>query len=679
MEIAALHQHPTVETSALDELINRFYQYVNEWTIQNTLELHKYVFDFAYDNAKYVLAGVITRSQIEEIFDKCLFTEFKDSGCFDSDDVILAQRDKYRIDLRDGLRLGLQRAKRDQELKSKRQNGYAKERDAVKREEDAQGKKINFLAGTARHKKVRDEVEFNRLRNECWLQQENKAPKLLHIRTAEAVRDYRNVRYYNDGSRDGCYIEYDDDSALWKDITADTVNRYIDTFIGETSTDSLTRSVRQKLRAHAEIPLIKINRYPDLIPLGNCSYNLNSYTAEERTEKQYWTYATEYHYDANARCPTIDENLWLYSCGDQAWIDAFWEMAGYCMTGDATFQVMFWVIGSGGNGKGTCDRIIQSLVGTGFTQSIKPDMLSNQFYLQYLINKRLGVISDLAITLDNIHIIKQLTGGDKMQTNLKFKNQDIQFVNECKLFFAMNKMPYIETSNIGAMKRRIQMFPFDYRITNRDPAIERQMMSELPGAFNRAIEGLQRLRKNRNFTRIKRGDTLVDIWLGEMNTFAVWFNDSIVPDPAGTLTYDEAWEDYSKYMRHYTGKSDWDRDRGNVSTKHGLVRKIKENVGMLQERIIHVNGADIPVRDKHTGAPGSMNNISITIEAYNGKRKVFNEKSGAYEETRGTYSRFRGIRLRNEAERDAQMRAVDEMNAQQKELPYNGYNPQAGF
>lgn len=660
--------HIETETSVTDELFNKVTVYINNDTCSDLIELHKYCYDFAYDHAKYVAEGVCTRLQLEDVFARSIVWELAQVTTYEPQDI-LSMKDKYIIDFKDGLKRGLNKYKRDKELSERTTKEYSQNFAKQQQETNAIVVKQKFLENTARHKKVRDEVEFNRLRNECWLQQEGKPPKLLHIKTAEAVRDYRNVKYYNDGSRDGVFIEFDETKATWKDITTDTVNRYIDTFIGETSTDSLTRSVRQKLRSQSEIPFSTINRYSDCIPLSNCDYNLNTYTPIERTSNRYWTFATDYEYDEDATCPTIDENLWLYSCKDQSWIDAFWEMAGYCLTGDATFQVMFWVIGSGGNGKGTCDRIIQSLVGTGFTQSIKPEMLSNQFYLQYLINKRIGVISDMAITLDNIHIIKQLTGGDKMQTNLKFKNQDIQFVNECKLFFAMNKMPYIETSSIGAMKRRIQMFPFDYKIPTRDPAIERQMMNELPGAFNRAIEGLKRLRKNRNFTRIKRGDTLVDIWLGEMNTFAVWFNDSIVPDNDAWLDYDNAWEAYQQFMNHYTGKSDWDKERGNVNSKHHLIRKIKENIGMLQERTTSIHGKQALVKDKHTDTKIEYNQISVEIEKRLVTKQVYDGK-GHYTTKQSYYTGFKGLRLKTETERDEEI-ALGQ--------PYKGYDQEAGF
>lgn len=654
-------------TSVTDELFYKITEYINSETVKDLIELHKYCYDFSYDHAKYVAEGVCTRLQLEDVFARHIVFVFAEQ--YDNPHQILTMKNTYIVDFKDGLKRGISKYKRDTEIKERNKHEYKELYNKQQQQVNAIETKQKFLDNTARHKKVRDEVMFNKLREKCWLHQEGKSPKLLHIKTAEAVRDYRNVRYYNDGSRDGCFIEFDEKKSLWQDVTPDTVNRYIDTFIGETSTDSLTRSVRQKLRSQSEIPLSIINRYSDCIPLANCDFNLNNYTPIERSANRYWTFATDYEYDKDATCPTIDENLWLYSCKDQSWIDAFWEMAGYCLTGDATFQVMFWVIGSGGNGKGTCDRIIQSLVGNGFTQSIKPEMLSNQFYLQYLINKRLGVISDLAITLDNIHIIKQLTGGDKMQTNLKFKNQDIQFVNECKLFFAMNKMPYIETSSIGAMKRRIQMFPFDYKIPTRDPAIERQMMSELSGAFNRAIEGLKRLRSNRCFTRIKRGDTLVDIWLGEMNTFAVWFNDSLVPDENAWLDYDNAWEAYKQFMAHYTGKSDWDKERGNVNSKHHLIRKIKENIGMLQERTTSIHGKQVSVKDKHTDIKVEYKQINVEIEKRLVTKQVYDGK-GQYTTKTSYYTGFKGIRLKTEDERDAEI-------AEAK--PYSGYDEQAGF
>lgn len=160
---------------------------------------------------------------------------------------------------------------------------------------------------------------------------------------------------------------------FWQEISTDILGKYIINWFSSRSATS--ENIEKVLKLLPSIGDVYVNEHDwdasdNLINLNNCTFNFETMQAQPHDPKDRFTYKLPFDYDHDAICPTFDASLALYSCNDDSWVNAFWEVAGYAMYGEYPFQKMFWFTGSKGrNGKGTCIRIIESLVGEKYTVS----------------------------------------------------------------------------------------------------------------------------------------------------------------------------------------------------------------------------------------------------------------------------------------------------------------------
>ena len=308
--------------------------------------------------------------------------------------------------------------------------------------------------------------------------------------------------------------------------------------------------------------------------------------------------------------------------GDPRWIDLFWEIIGYCLTHSYEYQYIFWWPGRAGNGKGTVIRVLSKLLGSVFT---KPDFnmrrLSDRFYKGNLVNKRCAICGDMPAELVNIHVLKQLSGADTQSTHTKFGDER-NFEPTAKLLFAMNKYPSIPTGEpLAPILRRIVLLPFDYTITDQNPDIEKQFEAELPGIFNQALMGLQRLRQNKGqFSRCKRGEYALRRWAGSLNSFRVFIQDMCVVEPHnekdGMFLF-ELYYHYKEYMEVHASPN-WIHLPDSIKTTQQLGQELSEQLHLKSEAHYY--------------------NSSVQQQTFmHGGRSV-----------RGRYPKYFGIRLKNE-------------------------------
>jgi P4 family phage/plasmid primase-like protien len=264
------------------------------------------------------------------------------------------------------------------------------------------------------------------------------------------------------------------------------------------------------------------------------------------------------------------------------------EIIGYCLTGTYEKQKMFWFTGSsGGNGKGTVLRVMEKLTGYSLTKpGFQPSKLGGNFYKRDLIGKRLAIAGDLPPFMSNVATIKELSGGDRQSTDIKF-GDSVDFVNVAKLVFAMNQMPeFPSNETIEPILRRIYLLPFKFQIVDYDITLEVKFEKELSGIFNEAIAGLQRFRARGDFPKVEAALKEIKMWLGGVTTFYSYLDARIVLDPEAYTWGDKLWTDYENYMISIAGE-DWAKQsKHQITDKINYGRKVKSRYQVVMtERI----------------------------------------------------------------------------------------------
>ena len=171
------------------------------------------------------------------------------------------------------------------------------------------------------------------------------------------------------------------------------------------------------------------------------------------------------------------------------------RMLGYCLTGSTREHALFFLHGTGANGKSVLLNTVTGILGE-FHRVAPVEMLlaspseRHPTELAGLMGRRLVT----AIELDQGRRwaeakIKALTGGDRIAA--RYMRQDFfEFEPSFKLIVAGNHKPSLTTVD-EAIRRRFNLVPFAVTIPpeKRDPDLPEKLKDEWPGILDWMIEG----------------------------------------------------------------------------------------------------------------------------------------------------------------------------------------------
>jgi putative DNA primase/helicase len=168
---------------------------------------------------------------------------------------------------------------------------------------------------------------------------------------------------------------------------------------------------------------------------------------------------------------------------------------GYSLTGDTGEQSLFFLYGSGGNGKTVFVETLAALMGE-FHTATRIDTLSQRQGggipndIAALAGARVVTVSETPEgSRLNESLIKDLTGGDTISARF-LRREFFDFRPQFKLWIRGNHKPQIRGTDDGIW-RRVMLVPFTQTIpeSERDPALTEKLQAELPGILRWAVEG----------------------------------------------------------------------------------------------------------------------------------------------------------------------------------------------
>lgn len=252
----------------------------------------------------------------------------------------------------------------------------------------------------------------------------------------------------------------------------------------------------------SEVPILPddMDKNPWLLNCQNGIVDLKTGKLSPHERNFMMTKISPIAYDPQAECPTWLKFLEDIMQDDQGnvkreLIDFLQKAVGYSLTGDTSEQVLFFLYGSGRNGKSTFVNVIKEVQGDYGKQTNaetftvkKSDRVNND--IAALKGARLVAATEseegarLAESL-----VKQLTGGEPIQT--RFLHQEFfEYIPQFKIFFTTNHKPVIRGADEGIW-RRIRLIPFTVRIPDEklDKQLPEKLRAEMSGILRWAVEG----------------------------------------------------------------------------------------------------------------------------------------------------------------------------------------------
>jgi putative DNA primase/helicase len=357
-------------------------------------------------------------------------------------------------------------------------------------------------------------------------------------------------------------------------------------------TDSTQRSVLNFVQAELFIPEVQVDGYPNLINLLNGVFNLDDGNLYPHRPEYYLTTQLPFGYEPTAIAPTwLDYIYSTFTLPKSTQYDpelaAFVQEAmGYSLTTDVSLQVFFLCLGEGSNGKGVWFFILEKLGGSSAIPLNLNLLRKEQYQLATLAGKRIALCSE-ANASDNLvddAIIKALVAGDTLMVRM-IKREPFTLHPIAKLWWAMNRLPNVADTSFGFW-RRVLTIPFNriFMETEKIPNLKEQLIDELPGIFNWAIEGLMRLRARGDFEVPSQVKTLNEKYQKESNIIRLFVEENC--EVGSTYSVQSAdiyqrfkeWCFLNNYKAHSSRGFKREMEALGYFTKHGNSGTIYENI-----------------------------------------------------------------------------------------------------
>jgi putative DNA primase/helicase len=265
--------------------------------------------------------------------------------------------------------------------------------------------------------------------------------------------------------------------------------------------------VREVVMALGEGVLQRTGDDDRVLALANGVLDLAGRTLAPHSPEIFNLTSRPFPYVAGAAAPHWDkflEEVLPSAPDDQRFLQ---EWFGYVLSGRTDIHAIASLAGASRSGKGTILRVLTAMTGTENVAAGRLDVLAGQFGLEGLIGKSLLAFGDVRWNNSNAQVaiqqILEISGEDKVTVPRKNKT-DWQGTLGVRVMFAGNEIPRFSDPS-RAMANRLRIVHFTQSFAGReDHGLTARLLGELPGIFNWALEGLDRLTASGRFTESAR-------------------------------------------------------------------------------------------------------------------------------------------------------------------------------
>ena len=325
------------------------------------------------------------------------------------------------------------------------------------------------------------------------------------------------------------------------------IKEFTRTILGEAYTTHFCNQIIAKIEADTYIDQEEFfnNIIKDEICCENGIINLENRTISPFDPNKIFFTKIPVKYEPTAVCPNIETHFKTV-LKKETDSEVMFELFGFLLYKDYFLEKGVMFIGDGRNGKGKTIDLMKRFIGVDNCSSVPLQQFeTDNFAAGELFNKLANLAGDLDDkALAHTGMFKTLTGRDLIAAPRKFLTR-VKFVNFAKLVFACNKLPRTRDTTTAFWNRWV-LFEFPYTFLGeeeynnlkiderkkcklKDPNIIDKLASpqELSGLLNRALDGLQRLLKNKDFSHSQGVKGIKDLWIRKSDSFLAYCLDHI--------------------------------------------------------------------------------------------------------------------------------------------------------
>ena len=217
----------------------------------------------------------------------------------------------------------------------------------------------------------------------------------------------------------------------------------------------------------------------------------------------YITSTVPWNYDPDADYPLWQVTLRDWWGEDDDSIRLLQQWYGYNLIATNYLEAMMILFGVSGSGKSTITKVLYEMLGKDKCTPLESQDLKYTFGMEKLVNKNSVIFSEDQATkradADMIlQVIKRLTGRNVFSVRVKY---GVSYDTEpfARLTYECDVLPRF-VDNAQALERRVNMLYFGRSFKDApNVLLKEQLIKEVPGIINWAIEGLRDLKQTNKF------------------------------------------------------------------------------------------------------------------------------------------------------------------------------------
>lgn len=349
---------------------------------------------------------------------------------------------------------------------------------------------------------------------------------------------------------------YEYRNGVWTRKSDDSIGAYVDTALGEFSTNQRVNAIVGLVRKRALREDVVFNNNP-VWNFVNGTLDLNTGVFRDHNPNDYCSVQSSYPYNPEATYDSWTHFINDITAGDPRTAELLQLIAGYVYEPVNKYEKIFVLSGNGSNGKSKYLEILRQLFGTANVSHLQPRAMLDKFRLiqfrESIVNMAGEIKSNLS---DTEELLKSIASGEPQSACYKSKDF-VTFVPRTKLIFATNDQLSSGDTSDGLLRRLVMV---DFKVSfvdNPDPNDPYQrkknvdilddLMVELNsgGIFNWAYEGYKLLRAVGYFTETNDQTQLLQDFKRSSNPILVFWEES--DNIPAEYDYKDVYYDYCQW------------------------------------------------------------------------------------------------------------------------------------
>lgn len=267
-----------------------------------------------------------------------------------------------------------------------------------------------------------------------------------------------------------------------------------------------------------------------MINLANCTLILNSNGVQIKDfdYRNFLTHQLPFNYDESAT------NKLFYKYLDEVLPDkktqrTLQDVCGYLFVKGVKLEKIFFLYGTGANGKSVLFEILNGLMGEENISYFSLERLTDGsgYYRAKIKDKIVNYGTDIKLANIDAGLFKTLASGEPVEARLPYC-EPFSMCDYAKLIFNVNRLDNANIEHTHGFYRRILIIPFEQTIPEKDQdkSLHKKILENKAGVLNWIIDGAKRVIANEDIFISDECKRFKSRFIKETDSVALFLDDS---------------------------------------------------------------------------------------------------------------------------------------------------------